>query len=71
MEKFPNPEKGSSPIQKYTFGDILRYTSPQNPVQQTSCVFIRDDNGRAVVFFQHAEWAARVNYEFLLKEDKL
>lgn len=55
---------------RYTFGDVLRYTSPQNHVQQTLCVFVRDDNGRAVVFFQHAEWAARVNYKFLSKEDE-
>lgn len=63
--------KSGDPMQKYTFGDVLRYTSPQDPIRQTLCVFVRDDNGRAVVFFQHAEWAARVNYKFLSKEDEI
>lgn len=63
--------KGSDPMQKYTFGDILMYTSPQNPDRKTPCVFIRDEAGRAVVCFRRAEWAARVNYQFLSKEDKL
>ena len=55
---------------KYKFGDILLYTSPQDHTRKTPCVFIRDDAGRAVVCFQCAEWAARINYNFLSKEDK-
>lgn len=42
---------------------------PQNPELKTRCAFIRDDNGKAVVMFINAEWAARVNYCYLSKED--
>jgi len=52
----------------YTFGDVLVYTSPQDSARKTLCVFIRNDAGRAVVFFQHAEWAARVSYCCLSKK---
>lgn len=53
----------------FSFGDRLIYTSPQNPELKTRCAFIRDDNGKAVVMFINAEWAARVNYCYLSKED--
>ncbi len=66
MEKISCPEN----MQRYTFGDILWYTSPQDPARRTLCVFVRDDYGKAVVFFQYAEWAARVNYKCLSKEDE-
>ena len=52
-------------MKKFKFGDRLLYTSPQDSNLRTDCVFIRDDNGRAVIFFAHAEWAARVNYHQL------
>lgn len=63
-------KKSGDQMEGYTFGDVLMYTSPQDSARETPCVFIRDDAGRAVVFFQHAEWAARVNYKFLSKEDE-
>lgn len=49
----------------YQFGDKLMYLSPKVEGLETPCVFIRDDQGQAVIFFKHAEWAARVNYRFL------
>jgi len=49
-------------MDKFKFGDKLLYTSPQGRNLRTMCIFVRDDNGKAVVFFAHAEWAARVNY---------
>ncbi len=52
----------------FSFGDRLIYISPKNPDLKTRCAFIRDDGGRAVVMFIHAEWAARVNYRYLSKE---
>lgn len=56
------------PIQKsFAFGDKIIFTSPQNPGLQTPCVFIRDDDGKAVIIFENAEWVARVNYRFLSK----
>lgn len=51
-------------IKSYEFGDVLYYTSPQTN-RKVPCVYIRDDHGVAVVFFQYAEWAARVNYTLL------
>lgn len=54
---------------RFSFGDRLIYTSPQNPELKTRCAFIRDDSGKAVVMFINAEWAARVNYCNLSKED--
>lgn len=49
----------------YYFGQRLIYESPKADVGDTPCVFIRDDNGKAVIMFEHAEWVARVNYRFL------
>lgn len=46
------------------FGDILLYRSPVDG-HKTPCVYIRDDNGKAVIIFAHAEWVARVNYKTL------
>lgn len=53
----------------YKFGDLLYYTSQQKP-HRTRCVYVRDDAGKAVVLFRHAEFVARVNYAYLstLKE---
>lgn len=48
----------------YKFGDLLYYTSPQKP-HRTRCVYVRDDAGKAVVLFRHAEFVARVNYVYL------
>lgn len=48
----------------YKFGDLLYYTSPQKPLR-TRCVFVRDDDGKAVILFEHAEFVARVNYVYL------
>lgn len=56
-------------MSKFEFGDKLIYTSPQKSDLKTPCVFLRDDNGKAVVMFSHAEWAARVNYLCLSKEN--
>lgn len=50
---------------KFEFGDNLLYTSSQKQELKTPCVFIRDDNGKAVIIFKNAEWVARVNYNFL------
>lgn len=51
----------------FNFGDKLLYNSPQKEGLKTPCVFIRYDknNGRSVIFFENAEWAARVNTNFL------
>lgn len=43
----------------YNFGDILIYHSPYTN-QDNICVYIREENRKAVVMFQEAEWAARV-----------
>ena len=48
----------------YQFGDLLYYTSPLN-LHKTRCVYVRDDAGKAVVLFMHAEFVARVNYAYL------
>ena len=45
---------------KFPFGSLMYYVSPVNGA-------IRDDHGKAVVFFEHAEWAARVGYDQLEK----
>lgn len=42
----------------------MYYVSPVNGAK-TLCLYIRDDHGKAVVFFEHAEWAARVGYDQL------
>ncbi len=61
QHRYPNP-------MRYDFGEKLLYVSPKVNGLKTPCLFIRDDNGKAVVMFQHAEWAARVNYRQLEKE---
>lgn len=48
------------------FGDKLKYASPFVHGLETPCIYLRDDNGKAVVIFKDAEWVARVNY-FLLR----
>lgn len=56
----------------YKFGDLLYYTSPQK-LHRTRCVYVREDAGKAVVLFKHAEFVARVNYAYLSsdkQEDK-
>lgn len=50
------------------FGDKLKYISPIIQGLETPCVFVRDDDGKAVVLFQSAEWVARVNYHLLYRE---
>ncbi len=52
----------------YEFGDKLLYQSPYCDWLQTPCVFIRDDNGKAVIMFAHAEWCARVSYNNLISK---
>ena len=47
----------------YKFGDILIYHSPytnQDNIQDNICVYIREENRKAIVMFPEAEWAARV-----------
>ena len=44
----------------------MYYVSPVNGAK-TLCLYIRDDHGKAVVFFEHAEWAARFGYDQLEK----
>ena len=51
-------------MKPYKFGDLLYYTSPQKP-RRTRCVYVREDAGKAVVLFKHAEFVARVNYVYL------
>lgn len=51
----------------YKFGDMLTYTSPINNELKTPCVFVRNDQGKAVILFSHAEWVARVSYSSLSK----
>ena len=51
-------------MKPYKFGDLLYYTSPQKP-RRTRCVYVREDAGKAVVLFKHAEFVARVNYSYL------
>lgn len=52
---------------KLPFGSLMYYVSPVNG-EKTLCLYIRDDHGKAVVFFEHAEWAARVGYNQLEKK---
>lgn len=49
----------------YKFGDKLKYISPMIDNFKTPCVYLRDDNGKAVIMFRNAEWCARVNYRHL------
>ena len=62
--RFPEMGKYMKP---YKFGDLLYYTSPQKP-RRTRCVYVREDAGKAVVLFKHAEFVARVNYVYLSSE---
>lgn len=47
-----------------SFGTLLYYVSPQDG-HKTICAYVRDDGGKAVVIFKHAEWVARVNKIYL------
>lgn len=49
----------------FKFGDKLYFNSPTRKGLKTECIFLRDDNGRAVIMFGNAEWAARANYNLL------
>lgn len=53
------------------FGERLNYRSLIHPMLKTECVFIRHENGRAVIMFAHAERVARVNYEQLERFTKV
>lgn len=53
---------------KFPFGSLMYYVSPVNGAK-TLCLYIRDGHGKAVVFFEHAEWAARVGYDQLEKNN--
>ena len=55
-------------MQDYQFGDKLRYISPFVQGLESPCIFVRDDQGKAVVIFRHAEWVAHVNYHLLFRE---
>ena len=61
-------EVAQSAKQSFVFGDKVVFTSHQNQDLQTPCIFIRDDDGKAVIIFENAEWVARVNYHSLSKE---
>lgn len=52
-------------IYELEFGDRLKYMSPFVSGLETPCIYLRDDNGKAVVVFENAEWVARVNYLLL------
>lgn len=52
-------------LPKFRFGEQLSYHSPSVAGLQTKCVFIRYDYSKAVIMFENAEWAARVNPKFL------
>lgn len=47
------------------FGSLINYVGRGD--QKTPCLFIREENGKAVVFFEHAEFAARVGFHQLEK----
>ena len=49
----------------YYFGQRLNYKSQRLEGLTTPCIFIRDDNGKAVIMFKHAEFVARANYHLL------
>lgn len=51
-------------LQGLYFGALLFYRSPVDE-HKTRCVYVRDDNGRAVVVFRNAEYVARVDYKQL------
>lgn len=47
------------------FGAPLYYRSPKVSGLKTPCIYIRNDENRAIVIFRNAEKVARVNYEQL------
>lgn len=49
------------------YGDNMKYISSYAQRPETPCIFIRDDDSKAVVIFQNAEWVARVSYNLLYK----
>ena len=51
-------------IQGLYFGAILNYRSPVDG-HLTRCVYVREENTRAVVVFRSAERVARVDFEQL------
>lgn len=51
---------------KYTFGDLMCYTSPENGTK-TKCVFIRGTDDSAIVMFRIANRVARVGYDSIVK----
>lgn len=51
---------------KYTFGDLMCYTSPETGTK-TKCVFIRGTDDSAFVMFKIANRVARVDYENIEK----
>lgn len=55
----------------YKFGDKLFYNSPVRKGLRTECVFIRDDNGRAVIIFSNDEWVVRANYNLLSRQNNV
>ena len=67
-ERNEGNEVVQSAKQPFVFGDKVVFTSHRNQDLQTPCIFIRDDGGKAVIIFENAEWAARVNYHFLAKK---
>lgn len=51
-------------LQGLYFGALLLYHSPLDG-HKTRCVYVRDDEDRAVVLFCHAENVARVDHKQL------
>lgn len=51
-------------LQGLYFGATLYYCSPIDG-HLTSCVYIRDENDKAVVIFRNAEMVTRVDHEQL------
>ena len=51
-------------LQGLYFGAVLNYCSPING-HLTRCVYIREENEKAVVIFMNAEHVARVDFEQL------
>lgn len=50
---------------RFRFGDELLYIPQVSDRRETPCVFIRDDNGNAIVCFSNAERVAKVDYKSL------
>ena len=49
------------------FGELLCYISPIDE-HETKCVYLREENGRAVVMFENAEKVARVEFADLARQ---